>query len=391
MLITEIMATDGYSKVSLGLAATLFFVAYGVGQIFSGLLADRVSPLRLVYIGLLLGGMANIVMGLEKSLWMIQLVWCLNGLSLSLLWAPIIKIISVYIPQRQRKTAAVNISTTIPAGTLAAYGLSALILHVSGNWRTVFFVSGAVAAAIGVIFAVLHRGLVKVLSAAESDVNETVLPVQKLMPVGKKDFLSVLWKGGIVFVVLGVMANGIIKDGVTSWIPTYLREQYNVGVVVSILALAIIPIFNLSGVYIADFVNRKVKNDLFSSAIIYGAAAIVLLALAIGISNFVAATVLLAVTTALMLGVNSLLLSIYPLSFAYCKRTATVSGFLNFTSYAASAVATYAFAAISENYGWGATVWSWLGVAVFGGAMTVVAGMLFARSRRKNPLSPIKS
>ena len=87
---------------------------------------------------------------------------------------------------------------------------------------------------------------------------------------------------GMIFFCFGLMFQGVLKDGVTTWIPTYIREEYHMESVISIISTTIIPVFNLSGVYMASIANRKVfKSEITTSASFFAlcAGALVLLRL----------------------------------------------------------------------------------------------------------------
>lgn len=370
VFITEIMSSGGYSKASMGLVGTCFFLFYGIGQLVNGMLADRLPPTKMISVGLIVSSFTNAAMGLANSSVMLMVVWSINGLALSMVWSPIIKIFSVYMPIELKKRAAINISTTIPAGTLAAYGLGSLVFWAAHSWRAVFFVSGGTVFCLAVVYSIFIDRVVAKLPVKQ-DIKHEVAEIKG----GKGSFLPIFLRSGILIVALAVMFNGIIKDGVNMWIPTYLKERYSISTLTTILTVAIIPIFNLSGIYLGQSINNKVQHELKSTGIIFAVAAGVLLALALGVNNYIVAIVLLAITTALMLGANSMMLSVFPLYFARFDRTATVTGFLNFSSYAASAISTYAFGAISERYGWTATQWVWVAVALLGCAAALGASI----------------
>lgn len=380
VLISEMMASGGYSKLSMGVVGTFFFLAYGIGQLVNGLLADRFSPVKMIFIGLMLSAVTNLLMGVSDSVLALQIIWSCNGFALSMVWSPIIKIFSVYMPQELKKKAAFNISTTIPLGTLAAYGLSSLVFLITPNWRTVFIVSSAVIFILALVYGVFIGRVVKRLkemSVEDAEIviidNPEKLSNSSLMSIDKKRFLPIFLQSGILIVVVAVMCNGIIKDGVNMWIPTYLKEQYGLGTLATILTVAIIPIFNLSGIYIGQFINSKINSELKSTSIIFIFATIVLAVLALGVHHYILAIILLAITTALMLGANSLMLSVFPLYFSRYNKTATVTGFLNFSSYVACAMSTYVFGALSDKFGWAMTQWVWVAVALLGSAAAIGA------------------
>ena len=62
------------------------------------------------------------------------------------------------------------------------------------------------------------------------------------------------------------MLQGILKDGVTTWIPTYISEVFHMGSAASIISTTVIPAFNLTGVYLAAFMNKKMHNEMSTAA-----------------------------------------------------------------------------------------------------------------------------
>lgn len=98
--LTAIVADGVFSKSHAGLIGTVYFFCYGAGQIFSGILGDRVSPYKMVGTGLVGTVCANILMPLcAKSYIVMSVVWGLNGIVQSMLWTPILYIISTSCPK----------------------------------------------------------------------------------------------------------------------------------------------------------------------------------------------------------------------------------------------------------------------------------------------------
>ena len=52
-VMVDIIESEGYAKSAAGAAVTGLFITYGAGQIISGLLGDKISPKKLITIGLL--------------------------------------------------------------------------------------------------------------------------------------------------------------------------------------------------------------------------------------------------------------------------------------------------------------------------------------------------
>ena len=67
-----------------------------------------------------------------------------------------------------------------------------------------------------------------------------------------------------------------------------------------------------------------------------------------------ASLVLLAATTALMLGVNTMFINVMPVRIGRSSGAAVLSGSLNAITYLGAAIATWGIGAAAEGFGWGA-------------------------------------
>lgn len=126
--IAEIVVSEGLSNSACGLVSTGFFICYGVGQLFSGVVGDRVSVKLMIFIGLTVSAFCNLTMGFLHSPTQMLTVWCLNGIAQSMTWAPILRAFAEYLPADRCKRACINIATTYPLGTLATYGFCAVVI-----------------------------------------------------------------------------------------------------------------------------------------------------------------------------------------------------------------------------------------------------------------------
>ena len=95
-VIAEIVASEGILKSEAALATTASFITYGVGQLVSGWLGDRVSPKWLLVFGLLLTACMNLTMPAVSGVGAMVAVWGVNGFAQSMLWPPIVRLMAVY-------------------------------------------------------------------------------------------------------------------------------------------------------------------------------------------------------------------------------------------------------------------------------------------------------
>ena len=388
-VLPTLTADTGFSKSALGLVGTAFFLSYGLGQLVVCTFADRVSPRVLITIGLIGSAVCNLFMALAQSPGMMVCFWFLNGAVQSLTWSPLLRLITTWLPQEQRAKAAVNINSTSPAGSIASYGISSLLL-ASVSWRYVFVTSA--------VF-LLITGLVSFfgLRWAKRRLEETALPPEASEPAQQAEkavksvpFWKLLLTSGILLMMFSIMFNGILKEGVVMWIPTFITEKYQLSPSIALVITTLLPIFNLSGIYVASFLrSRYLHDELQTSAVLFGVSTLALgtLALFPGCGPIVS-MVLLAITTACMLGVNGMILIFVPMCFSAVGRCAAITGFLNAFAYGATALSTYVFGTIAQNFGWDATVYSWVAVALLGAFFAWLASIPWKRYKAGLPERP---
>lgn len=364
------------TKTQAGTISMVYFFVYGSGQLLNGFLGDRLPPGRMIFGGLFLSMICNLLMGVSGSFGIMAVVWGINGYAQSMVWPPIIRIFARRLEEAVRLRYCVDIVSTQAAGTLAAYVLSAAVLAVSG-WRTVFWGAGICLLAAAILWAAgyarverIARGQAgasrngrKLFEGKEDKIKESVPAAGK----GGRSFVTLIG-GGLWLIILPVVVHGILKDGVTSWVPTYILETFHTSASLSVLVTTVLPIVNLSGAYLARALYRKCNgNEVRASAVFFGVSAAALLALwTVGSFSLALTVVLLSVITASMMGVNTLFVNLLPLRYEKEGKVSSVSGFLNACAYLGTAVSTFSIGLMVEGLGWGATVAGWLAVTAAG-------------------------
>ena len=373
--LVEIVNTEGWTKSQAGLIATGFFTTYGLGQLVNGYIGDRLSPKIMVACGLGCSGLVNFFFPFLDSAAAVTVLWCINGFVQSMIWAPLVRQLSEWLPAEKRLRACVNMNSTVPVGTLAVYGMSAGLVFL-GNWKLVFFVSGSVLIVMSLIW---FRSISAMETRLEPSTEEAA-PVISEKSEAAVEHAS-LWKlvmlSAMPLILIGLCMQGMLKDGVTTWIPTFLEENFGLTAAASILCTTVVPIVNLGGVYFASWVNRKFfKNEILCASAFFcvAFAALVLLVLE-PIHAALFSLLLLAVTTTFMMGVNTLLASMMPSYYVRFGVCSTVTGLLNSSAYLGSALSSYGNGAIVEHFGWNSILYCWCIAAAIG----IVTLLLSAR------------
>lgn len=356
-IISEMERATGFSRELLSLSLTGSFVTYGVGQVVSGFAGDRISPKRLISLGLAVTAAMNLLLPLCKSPYTMLAVWCVNGFAQSFMWPPIVKMLTELLTEEEYKRGTVIVSWGCSAGTIGVYLLSPLVISVWG-WKWVFVLS-AICAVLTLIF--WQRFSYTPQSRMQARPKE-------------QGSLHALFTPLMLGVMAAIVLQGMLRDGVTTWMPSYISETYRLSTVSSILTGVILPVFSVVCYQIAAGLYRKrLTNPLLCAAVFFGAGAVfaVILLLVTG-ENTVLSVLSSALLTGCMHGVNLMLISMIPPFFKRYGITGTASGVLNSCTYIGSAISTYGIAVLSENAGWKSTVLIWLAIAVLGTALCLV-------------------
>ena len=359
-IIVEIEKSTGLSKTMLSMALTGSFITYGAGQIVSGLLGDKFSPKKLVSIGFMITVLMNTMVPLCQNPYTITALWCINGFAQSLMWPPLVRLMTSLLSEDDYNRASVRVSWGSSFGTIFVYFLSPVLISVSG-WKSVFFVS----AAAGVIMLFVWNKF-----------SYDIPPVKK--EITSSDSIS-LKKGRIftpvmLMVMLAIILQGMLRDGVTTWMPSYISETFNLGSAISILTGVVLPLFSILSFQVASKLYRKTfTNPVLCAGVIFGFGAVSAFAL-YGLSEFspVVSVALSALLTGSMHGVNLVLICMIPSFFKKYGNVSTVSGVINSCTYIGSALSTYGIALLSDMHGWNFTLLVWSVIALSGTLVCLV-------------------
>ena len=161
--ITQIVDFYNVTKAEAGIAPTLFFFAYGVGQVINGILCKRYN-LRWVIFGSLFASSAiNLIIAITPSFTIIKWLWLLNGFALSMLWPSLIRLLSENLSKRHLGKSTAAMGTTVAVGTLTIYSLSSLYTFV-GNFKLAFYTAALADAVIAILWMLLYRIFLEILS-----------------------------------------------------------------------------------------------------------------------------------------------------------------------------------------------------------------------------------
>ncbi len=374
-VMSEMISLNVLSKSQAGGISTSYFIFYAGGQLINGLLGDRFSPKGMVLIGLLGSSISSFLFGLELPFEVLVILRAVTGYFSSMLWAPLLRYFAMMLERKRMIKASVHMNSAVALGTLSAYLMSAAVIYLWG-WQVAFFLPAVLLCIMAGIWVVGYKKLWNFREEHGILSEEATKGFELGGRPSKLSFMALILIPGILLMIYPVIVNGVLKDGVTAWVPTYITEVFSKPAELAALVSTILPIANLSGGIAAQAVYFKLKNNEMRSAAVFFAISCVSLMLLylLGHVNLLLSLLLFAIITSSMLAANTIFISIFPARFEPCGRSATMTGLLNSIAYTGSAAASSAIGYLSDFYGWGATVLSWLCITVLAFLICLLAG-----------------
>ncbi|MCT4595917.1 MAG: MFS transporter [Anaeromicrobium sp.] len=348
----DLQKTFHWSKSTLGLIGTSFFWLYGIGQLINGYLGDKLSSRIFITIGILCSGLINICFSFSKNFYIMIILWALNGYFLSMIWGPLVKILSKWFSKEERNGLSIGISTSTVGGYLLGWGFIGFVVKKYG-WSYGFFIPGVVLSIYSFIWYMLIRNNPKKNHRIEKEKN--------------KDYTLkyVLKKKRLYFIIPCAFCQGIIKESIGLWGPLLLMETKKLSLGSATKYILLLPFMNFIGITLGGFLNKKLgykpKFTMFILLCINLVSTSIFLFIPL---NMVYTLLTLGIISASIYGVNSILLSYIPLSVGKYNKSSSVAGLLDFSSYFAAGIAIYASGYIVDNFSWNGVIFIWLVLAL---------------------------
>lgn len=361
-LILEMEKSMHISNTLLSMAVSGSAVTYGIGQIVSGILGDKFSPKKLISVGLLTTAAMNFLIPLvAPNVYLMTAVWCINGAAQAMMWPPIVVIMSEALTEKEYNKTSIWVSCGGYAGNIAVYLLAPLMIKIS-TWRSVFFLCGSCAC---LIAAVVMRFCKDVRAGEKSG------SVTEKKRVSIKGIITPFF----VMIMLAVAFEGALREGILTWMPTYISETFNLGSEISILSGVILPIFSTVSVIFSLYIYEHfVKNPLRCATLMLAVGAVFSGVICIlGGKNAIFTVISFAFINAAMHGASLMLTTMIPPLYIKKGNVSTVSGVINAATYVGSAASGVGTAAFSEAYGWTAVTGLWVIFALISAACCFAA------------------
>ena len=344
--IVPIISAFGKTKTETGLISSMFFFAYGAGQIINGLLCKYYNTKYMLFGSLIVSSIINVAIFWGVPFVAYKYLWLVNGLAQSILWSSLIMTLSKNLDEHHIKKAILVMSTTTSVGIFLSYGLSALLVMFN-VYQIIFLVATVIMSVSAVFWVLLYNKMTLRETQSEEEHFEVKVKQQK-----QKTDRSV-YKILVIFGLFAVVVN-LIKDGLSTWIPNVLKEIYGLQDSLSIFLTLFVPVLGIFASAMVVAMNKKIKDHNALMAILFAMATVLSLVVVLMLktSAWVVVLIAFAALVFLMSASNNVITSILPFWLRDKANSGFVAGILNGCCYVGSTISSVGLGSIAENFGW---------------------------------------
>ncbi len=363
----QMIEGGGFSNENIGTLSSVFFISYATGQLINGSVGDKIKAKWMVSMGLLFAGVCNLLFSLlSHSVIAAYISYAATGFFLSMIYGPITKVVAENTELLYATRCSLGFTFASFLGTPFAGVLGAAM-----DWKSVFSVSSAMLAVMGIVCVIVFT-----LFEKKGLIEYNKYKKEKSNGGGVK----VLLKHDIVKFTLIAILTGVVRTTVVFWLPTYISQYLGFSTkgasVAFTVATFVISMTSFIAVFVYERLNRNMSLTIllsFSSATLcfllvfivkIPMVNIIFLVLAIMSSNCAA----------------TMLWSRYCPSLRDTGMVSGATGFLDFVSYMAAAASSSLFANAVSDIGWGNLILVWAGLMAVG----IVVALPYHRFVKKN-------
>ena len=338
------------TKTQFGWFGSVFFVTYSFGRLFNGYLGDKIKTRIMIAVALTGIGVTNLLIGLMPPLPALLIFWGLNGYAQSMIWGPLLRLVSSRYTEKKRSLMASFLASSIAAGSIAGILAATCITGIWGV-KFAFILPGTMTLFVGVV----------VILFLPDDGTALAGEVKNEKTAGARIHLR---PRDVGLVLLPAFLHGIIKDNLNTWAPSYFVDEFDIDLNGMALFVFVIPLLGFMGRLFYPVVFKLCGGrEHIASIVGFSICLLALLPLCLSKPGPILAAICLSLIAAAIQLINTSMLSIVPLRFAEKGAVSTVSGMMDFATYMGAGVSSSIYGYLLDRIGYGAMYGSWIVIA----------------------------
>ncbi|MBR3761451.1 MAG: MFS transporter [Lachnospiraceae bacterium] len=373
-----------FTKTAAGTINSSFYITYSITQILGSFYVDKISPFKIIALGLIGTIIANVIMGLYASYSVIFIARSFTGIVQFGIWPALLRIITEYICPDLRAKSKYFMPLGISTGSILSFLIASIVLKY-GNWQNLFTVTYVSLGVITMVFFIT-------VAYAEKKAQPVILQVKENVKLtseeaSKKSNIST-WKmvlsSGAVFIFVFAFMNSLVGAGIESWMPTLIMESYDLSASFSSILTTVATCSNLVGVFwVVLFYPRVVRNEVTAVGLFF------LMSLPMVIVMTFVGKIPLVMTVGLIIFVNMFKSAVHqfntveiPTGYKKYNKAGMMAGLINVAACVGSMVAGTIYGYTADEYGWSATILLWA-VFIFIGMVASFIATPFWKNYKK--------
>ena len=380
------MKEEGWTALQLGILTSVQFWTYAFGHLINGRLGEIVGVNRLIVIGMVLSAAMNLLIGFQSSLFIITVLWGINGYVQSMLWSPGMALLANWWPSNKRGFATGFANAFSGLGSVVtAFAVSfSYVLLPNNGWRSAFIGSAIVMLAVAAIYPCFAKekpsriGLPEYVDpnqAVESNDNELQEIIEKKGKLYPYIHLLKQWRFDLWMVIIA--CSSIARYGLLTWIPTYFTEVHHLDIENGIIGSIICPLGMAAGALVIPWLSDRIwSQNRLPWVIISSAGAALTVFGFMNAGAGILASVLLFFAGFFIYGINSLVW-VFATDVGGRIFAGTAAGVLDCAAYIGASVQAIFFGGVLTKSG------NWnLVFACIVGVLVVMIGAAFAAGKK---------
>lgn len=109
--------------------------------------------------------------------------------------------------------------------------------------------------------------------------SDSPVPLDRQNVLSFKATFKLIVSSGVLLMLIPIAIQGTLKDSVTQWVPTFFNSAFGSKTTFSLALTMTLPIVNVTGAYFAKALNKRLQNEVMTSAVFFGISTLFLLVL----------------------------------------------------------------------------------------------------------------
>lgn len=267
-LVMDLMKDEfGSSAGAIGVVTSALFWCYAFGQLINGRLGAFFGYKRFMMFGIMASAILNVVISFQQNIYVIAVLWGLNGFCQSMVWANGVGVLNKWWPKEKRGFASGLATAFSGVAQVVTYLTILLCLELNPEWgwragfRYPMIPMVLMLIAFGLFFKEKPEDIG--LKPFEEDDKIAASRDESLSSeIAKKGYLypyKVLFSEPkvIVFCLISAIA-GVGRYGLLTWVPSYFMDEMNLSVKAGIFSSILLPTGQACAMFVFPFITDKV-------------------------------------------------------------------------------------------------------------------------------------